>query len=141
MMKKLLKSNAILPRGLDVVRILSGGIIVSFGFEILNAEQMAGYVEWLTAVKVPFPEFMSYVGKFSELICGFCLAIGLFTRFSSIPLMITMCTINFIMLEGSIRTEPFYLLLIFTIFFFVGGGKISVDYLIEKRRNTPIQQP
>ena len=72
---------------------------------------------------MPLPLAMTYLGKMAELICGFCL-------------MITMCVINFIMLEGKMRTEPFYLLLIFACFFFVGSGKISADFLIEKKMST-----
>lgn len=133
MLKKLLESNQMLPTGLDIIRILSGGIIISYGLEIFNSEQISGYTEWLKDVKIPFPLAMTYLGKMSELICGFCLMIGLFTRLSTLPLMITMCVINFIMLEDNMRTEPFYLLLIFACFFFVGSGKVSADFLIEKK--------
>lgn len=134
MLKKLFESNKMLPIGLDIIRILSGGIMVSYGTEITDPEQIAGYTEWLTDVGMPFPMVMAYVGKISELIGGFCLAIGLCTRLSSLPLMITMCVINFIMLDGNIRTDAFYLLLIFSCFFFVGSGKISVDFLVQNRK-------
>ncbi|MEO1803986.1 MAG: DoxX family protein [Bacteroidota bacterium] len=134
MRKKLLKSNDTLPVGLDIVRMISGGIIFSYGLEIFDAEQISGYVEWLTDVGMPFPEVMAYVGKSAELTGGFCLAIGLWTRLSTIPLMLTMCVINFIMLDGDIRTGPFYLLLIFASFLFAGSGRISLDFLIDKRR-------
>lgn len=123
-----------LPAGLDIIRIISGGIIVSFGLEVLDPEQINGYRQWLSEVGMPFPGIMVYVGKLAELICGCGLAIGLFTRLCSIPLMITMCVINFVMLEGDIRTDSFYLLLIFASFFFAGSGKISVDYLLAKRK-------
>ncbi|MEL6627355.1 MAG: DoxX family protein [Bacteroidota bacterium] len=134
MRKKLLKSNDTLPVGLDIVRMISGGIIFSYGLEIFDAEQISGYVEWLTDVGMPFPEVMAYVGKLAELTGGFCLAIGLWTRLSTIPLMLTMCVINFIMLDGDIRTGPFYLLLIFASFLFAGSGRMSLDFLIDKRR-------
>ncbi|MEN0003792.1 MAG: DoxX family protein [Bacteroidota bacterium] len=133
MIKKLLQPNANLHVGLDVIRILIGGIIISFGTEMLSAEQMGGYTEWLTKVGMPFPGFMAYVGKLSELIGGAFLLVGLFTRLSAIPLIATMFVVNFIMLEGSIMSEPFYLLLLFACFFFMGGGKLSVDYLLRHK--------
>ncbi|MGC6432470.1 MAG: DoxX family protein [Jejuia sp.] len=118
--------------GLDIIRIICGGIIFSFGLEILNVEQLTGYTEWLTDVGMPFPKIMVYVGKLAELICGLFLCVGLFTRFACIPLIITMFVVSFIMLDGKIRTEPFYLLLLFACFFFIGSGKISVDYLRKR---------
>ena len=138
-MKKLLKANNKLPIGVDIIRIVSGGIIVSFGFEVFNAEQMAGYMDWLTNVGMPLPGPMAYIGKLSELIFGCCLLIGLFTRISTVPLMITMCVINFIMLEGDLRTQPFYLLLLFGSFFFLGSGRISIDFLRDKKKSGTAQ--
>ncbi len=133
-MKKLREPNLNLPIGLDVVRIISGAIIFTFGLEIFSVSQIDGYSEWLTKVGMPLPRVMAYVGKFSELFCGFCLAIGYFTRLSAIPLIITMCVINFIMLEGKVHSQPFYLLLIFMVFFFAGSGRYSLDALLHKRR-------
>jgi len=126
-MKKLLQTNYQIPVGLDIIRVITGCIIISFGFEIFNSETMAGYQQWLGEVGVPFPKLMAKVGKLAELICGFGLTIGLFTRFCAIPLMLTMVVVNFIMLDGNLRSEPFYLLLLFTIFLFSGSGKISID--------------
>lgn len=134
MLKKLLEPNESLVAGLVIVRIFAGGIIISFGFEIFNAEAMAGYTEWLTDVGVPSPGFMAHVGKVAELVCGTMLLLGLFTRLASIPLMITMIVINFVMLEGNLKESPFFLLLLFATFFFVGGGKYSLDEVIRKRK-------
>ena len=64
------------------------------------------------------------------------LLMGLFTRLSTIPLMITMCVVNFIMLDGSILTQPFYLLLLFACFFFIGSGKLSVDFILSGYRSS-----
>ena len=135
-MIKILQPNPKLHIGLDVIRILTGGIIIFFGIEILSTEQMAGYIQWLTEVGMPLPKPMAYIGKLSELICGAFLLMGLFTRLSTIPLMITMCVVNFIMLDGSILTQPFYLLLLFACFFFIGSGKLSVDFILSGYRSS-----
>ena len=132
--KKLLDSNGTLPVGLDVVRVLTSGIIFSFGLEIFDADQMAGYAEWLAKVRVPFSATMARVGKICELVGGVCLAVGFLTRISAACLMITMSVITFVMLDGSLRTDSFYLLLLFACFFFVGGGRLSIDLWMEKRR-------
>ena len=130
--KILFKTNETLSPGLDLIRIISGGIIISFGLEIFDAETMSGYQQWLTDVGMPLPGIMRYVGKLAELICGFCLTIGLLTRPSTIPLIMTMCVINFVMLEGSLRSQPFYLLLIFASFFFYWEWKNQCGSLAGK---------
>lgn len=135
MIKKLLEPNETLATGLVIVRVLTGGIIISFGFEMFTVENMEGYAQWLADLKVPAPELMAYIGKVAELVCGIMLLLGLFTRLASIPLMITMVVINFVMAEGHLRAGPFYLLLLFAAFLFVGGGKFSLDEVIRKRKN------
>ncbi len=132
-MKNLLKINDDLPIGIDIIRMITGAIIISFGLELFNTEQMAGYEEWLTDVGVPASSVMSRVGKLAELICGIGLTLGLFTRLSSIPLIITMVVVNFIMLDGNPISQPFYLLLLFAVFVFVGSGKLSIDFLLQSR--------
>ncbi|MCI4671799.1 MAG: DoxX family protein [Bacteroidia bacterium] len=134
-MRKLLQFNPNLHVGMDLIRVLLGGIIISFGIEIFSAEQMVGYTEWLTKVGIPLPGFMAYLGKVAELVGGALLLVGLFTRLSSIPLIITMFVVNFIMLDGNIRSEPFYLLLLFLIYLFVGSGKLSLDFLIGRKKS------
>lgn len=136
MIKKLIEPNASLAAGLVIVRVLAGGIIISFGFEISSAETMGGYTQWLTDVGVPAPRFMAHVGKVAELGCGALLVLGLFTRLASIPLMITMAVINFVMLDGNLRESPFFLLLLFATFFFVGGGRYSLDEVMRKRKKS-----
>jgi putative oxidoreductase len=121
--------------GIDIIRIITGGIIISYGLEIMNSKKMAGYIEWLNDVKVILPETMAYIGKFSELIFGLFLLLGFLTRLSSIPLIITMFVVTFIMLKGEIDSSSFYLLLLFTCFLFTGSGKISIDYLIRKKKS------
>ncbi|MEO1438546.1 MAG: hypothetical protein AAFV80_23605, partial [Bacteroidota bacterium] len=56
------------------------------------------------------------------------------TRWSTIPLMITMFVVNFIMLDGNIRTQSFYLGLLFLCFLFLGGGRLSIDAWISKNK-------
>ena len=87
---KLLKTNEMLSPGLDIIRIISGGIIFTYGLEIFDGEQIGGYTQWLTDVGVPWSETMAYLGKLAELICGIFLAIGLLTRLSTIPLITVM---------------------------------------------------
>lgn len=139
-MKKLLTVNQTLPIGFELIRMISGAIIFYFGLEVFEPQSMDGYTEWLTDVGMPFPGFMPYVGKLSELICGATLAIGLFTRLSAIPLIATMFVVNFIMLDGNILADTFYLLLLFSTFLFAGSGRISLDYVLSRRSSNSLQE-
>ena len=133
MENQIMYSEARWDKGVLLVRIIVAIFIIKAGFEIIDSVAMNGYKEWLTKVKVPFPVIMSYIGKLSEIICGFLLLIGLFTRIVSIIMIINMFVITFIMLEGKIfgdNQHPFLFLLLFALFLFVGAGRWSVDYLI-----------
>jgi len=135
MFKGIFNFNTQSQYGVDLIRIISGLIIITFGMEIVDAEKLNGYTEWATDVGIPFPYFMVYIGKLAEIVGGVCLILGLFTRLACIPLMMTMFVITFILLDGNPKTGSFYLLLIFAIYFFIGSGKFSIDHLLLKRRS------
>jgi putative oxidoreductase len=84
-------------------------------------------------LSVPFPAAMAYAGKFIELVGGFFLILGLFTRLFTALLFITFMFITFVMGEGKIFTEnqhPFLFAIISLLFFFTGAGRLSIDYLV-----------
>lgn len=75
---------------------------------------------------------------FAEVICSFTLILGLWTRFSAIPLVITMLVAAFIVHAGDpFGKQEFPLLyaLGYLSIFFSGPGKYSLDAWLE-RRNT-----
>lgn len=90
-------------------------------------------------------EFMNFLGMgttmtlalvvFAEFFCSLFIIIGLFTRLSAIPLIITMCVALFMAHNGDFfgdgQTAALYLAG-FLVLFIVGPGKISVDGMIGK---------
>ncbi len=73
---------------------------------------------------------------FAEFFCSLFLIIGLFTRFATIPLIITMCVALFMFHNGHIFSDGgekacLYLLGYITILL-LGPGKISVDSMMGK---------
>lgn len=72
---------------------------------------------------------------FAEFFCSLFLIIGLFTRLSTIPLIITMCVILFKVNNGHVFEKaeniPLYLLCFITLLI-IGPGKISVDSMTGK---------
>ena len=72
---------------------------------------------------------------FAELFCGIFIAVGFATRFTVIPLIITMATAFFIIHGGDPfgdKEMSFIYLVMYIVIFIVGPGKYSVDKLISK---------
>jgi putative oxidoreductase len=91
------------------------------------------------------PDFINFMGIgqsaslalciFAELFCSLFLIIGLFTRFATIPLIITMLVALIKVHKGDIfgngETVVIYLVS-YMVLLFVGPGKVSVDSMISK---------
>lgn len=122
-----------------LIRIMTGLIFLQYGLEIFSPDKMSGYQQWLTDVHFPIPLLMARLGKATELAGGGLLVIGLFTRIISIPLIITMGVVTFIMGKGNIFADeqlPFLLMLLCFVFLSAGAGIWSLDYLLfGKKRN------
>jgi len=73
---------------------------------------------------------------FAEFFCSLFLIIGLFTRFATIPLIITMCVALFKVNNGDVFGEHGQVAALFLtgylVLLFVGPGRVSVDSLIGK---------
>lgn len=98
---------------------------------------MADLVSFLAEKNIP--SVLIYAAKVIELAGSFLIAVGLFTSFITPPLMITMAGVIYSMNDGDIfKGElPFLYILIFLALFFVGSGKLSLDYILfDKKRNT-----
>lgn len=136
MIAKFITTPGALVQGIAITRIVTGLIIAGYGLQIADQKDMEGYAQWLHDVGFPAPLFMAYLGKVIELAGGILLAVGFLTRVVTVPLVITMFVINFIMGDGSVRSDAFLLLLLFLTFFFTGAGKWSLDYWLFARHNT-----
>ena len=90
-------------------------------------------------------EFMNFLGMgrtlslalvvFAEFFCSLFLILGLFTRFATIPLIITMCVIIFKLNNGYIFGDaelPALYLAGYLVLLLVGPGRVSVDSMIGK---------
>ena len=137
MLKKIV---SVKPFGLDalaIVRIFTGILMLVHGKVVFDSEMMKGMAGSLgSELGLPFPLLMAYLAKGSEFFGGLLFALGLFTRFTTMPLLITMAVAVFGSHHGQITGDgehAFLFLLIFAAYFFIGSGKWSIDYLIKKR--------
>ena len=122
--------------GALMLRLLVGALFVKYGLFKLNL-----YDEILPK----FPDLIGIGSKlsfilviFAELVCGFLVAIGLFTRLAIIPIFITMIVVFFIAHAAEdfeAKTLPFVFLILSIIIFLLGSGKYSMDRLIGEITN------
>jgi putative oxidoreductase len=121
--------------GLLVLRLGSGGLMLfAHGWG-----KLAGFSERAANFRDPLvlgPELSLALTVFSEVVCAGLVMLGLATRLASIPLVITMAVIVFI-IHGAdpFRQQELPLLfgLAFLTLLFTGPGKLSLDALISKR--------
>lgn len=93
-------------------------------------------------------EFMNFLGLgsaislvlvvFAEFLCSVFLILGFLTRFSTIPLMVTML-VAFFVVHGSDPYATKELSLMYFFFylaiFILGSGKFSLDWLFSKKED------
>lgn len=90
-------------------------------------------------------KFMNFMGMgrtlslalavFAEFFCSLFLILGLFTRFATIPLIITMCVVIFKVNNGHVfgdSDSPALYLTGFLVLLLIGPGRVSVDSMIGK---------
>lgn len=121
------------PAGLALVRVITGILLLRVGWEMFSTDKMSGYFQWLTDIRFPMPVFMAYAGKLAELAGGLSFLTGFLIRWTSIPVMITMVVITFIMGEGNLMSDSFLLLMLAWVFFCQGAGKWSLGYFLFGR--------
>lgn len=134
-MSKSFWANNYRELGMAIIRIFTGWFIFRYGRELFNIEEL---LKFLQKESFPFPVFSGYAAKIIELAGGILLAVGLFTKWVTPPLMVVMYGVIYTTAHGSIFEGefPFLFLLLFAVFFLNGAGKWSLDYyFFERKRN------
>ncbi|MCA9508547.1 MAG: DoxX family protein [Myxococcales bacterium] len=129
---------------IETLRIYLGIGLILKGLQFLFNHQLA--TEYMNRLSLPFFDFLSiHLIVVIHLAGGFLLAIGLITRIAAliqVPLLFG--AIFFVhMQQGLFSKEQslefvilvLFLLLIFSVY---GGGRLSVDYYLEKRKKRKI---
>jgi putative oxidoreductase len=130
--------DALWPVTEPLIRLMAGGSLAYHGYQILfgNTEGAARFFE-----SVGFEQALlwAYVVGVLELVCGLCLAIGLFTRVAAGPilvfLIVAIVTYHW---EFGYNWEsrgiefPLFWALVVLHFLVRGGGPWSVDALIGR---------
>lgn len=135
--KPLFELNTSLNISLLLIRITVGVILFLHGLQkVFGLFGGSGLQKWNTYLKSSFklPEFIGYTSAFTEMIFGLFLIVGLFTRVSSIIMIIFMLFATFMVhwKNGFFITKNGYeYCLLITVCLLVlsimGGGEYSVD--------------
>ena len=132
-----------------IIRIWLGYRLIAAGYSsvigILTSQQERDFFQkWFgTELHFPMPVLMAFLAKGSEVLGGFLVLIGLFTRQGAALIAFTMiiATLKANLGENWVIDGGFTVS--YTIFAFVlmveGGGKFSVDQLLVRRRNMIVE--
>ena len=142
-MKSLLKNHTVWPKGHDIATLI---LRLGLGFALFYGHGKGKWGRLFGDGPIQFadplgfgPEFTLGFAVFAEVICAFLLMVGLFTRLSLVPVIITMLTLVFVVhIDDGFRGQEKALLFLigFVALLFTGPGKYSMDALIQKGKSS-----
>ncbi|MCW8806180.1 MAG: DoxX family protein [Ignavibacteriaceae bacterium] len=121
--------------GLLFLRVTSGIFMLTHGVGKLAKLIEGGTIKFADPIGVG-PEASLFLAVFAEFFCSFFLIFGIATRFSAIPLIITMLVAGFISHAGDAfasKEKAFLFLVIFVAIAITGAGKYSIDNFTNKK--------
>ena len=114
--------------GLLLLRLVSGGIILTHGFPKLQ-KIISGNLQFGDPIGLG-QETSLYLSTFAEVVCALLVVLGLFTRIALIPLLINLSVAFFIVHatdDFGTKELPLLFLGMFVVLFFTGAGRFSFD--------------
>lgn len=123
-------------RGMAILRMVTGLMMVYHGLELFSAEKMDMYRSWDIIKRLPVSNVLLYIGKAGELITGIFLTLGLFTRWSALAMAFIMLFISFYIGKGKFwynDQHPFLFAMMALVFAIFGPGAWALDNKIVKK--------
>lgn len=121
--------------GLLALRVFVGlTMALSHGMGKFPMSEMM--VEGVRSMGFPMPEFFAYAAALTELVGGILLAIGLLARPAALFMAFTMAVAAFgVHAADPFATKEMAFLYFFVALFFAlyGGGRLSVDFFLNKK--------
>ncbi|HTH31881.1 MAG TPA: DoxX family protein [Lacibacter sp.] len=142
-MKKLVSIN-ISQKGIDLAilltRITAAVLMLSHGLPKLGM-LLSGNAGQFPAVLGMSGELSLTLTVFAEVICSVFILFGFGTRLAVIPLIITMlvAVLYIHSADPFAKQEPgLQYLILYVILFITGSGKYSLDYLLQRRKQSSL---
>lgn len=142
-MKSLLKNYPVWPKGHDIAALI---LRIGLGGALMYGHGLGKWPRLFSGEEIKFadplgfgPEFTLGFAVLAEVVCSVLLMLGLLTRWSLIPMIITMLTLVFVVhIDDGFRGQEKALLFLvgFVALLFTGPGKYSVDAFLEKRNKS-----
>lgn len=144
--KKIVRLNRAFINSLSRVNFLPALLfrfILAYGFyepAMKKIQHFDSIIIWFDDMGLPAPALNAYLATGTELLGVFLLILGLGTRLISIPLIFTMfVAIKTVHWHNGFSSSdngyeiPLYYMLMLISLLIMGPGKISVDYLINRK--------
>ena len=127
---------------LKSIPLLLMRIILAIGFfgpAKMKMGNIDGIISWFESINIPMPALNAYLATGTEALGVVLLILGLGTRLISIPLIITMIVAiltvhlsnGFEAGNNGFEIPLYYMIMLITLVIY-GGGKFSVDHLLNK---------
>jgi putative oxidoreductase len=118
-------------------------LILAYGFytpAMMKIKNVGAIAEWFESIEIPMPLLNAYLATYTEVLGFLFLTVGFATRFISIPLIITMIVAiktthwvnGFNASDNGYEIPLYYMIMLVTLLIY-GGGRISLDYFINKK--------
>lgn len=119
-------------------------LILAYGFfkpAMMKIKDIGAIAQWFESIHIPLPTLNAYLATGTEILGVILLTLGLFSRFISIPLIVTMIVAivtvhwenGFEAGENGFEIPLYYIIMLFTLIVY-GSGRISLDHLFLKNK-------
>lgn len=140
------RSNESREWGIAILRVTVGGVFVAHGAQKLFVYGIPGVAGLMGQLGIPFPTLSALAVIAAELLGGLALVAGLFTRWAALPIAFSMvvaaATVHlkngFFLPDGA--EYVLTLLLASAALVLTGGGALSIDRLLARRRPAEVRE-
>jgi len=124
--------------GVIFIRLIIGfHLIYGTQDNVFSYARMEEFADFLSVRGVPFPLFAAFLSAYAQFVCGILFIVGAATRYAAVIMIINFIAALIIAHVGDTYANmfPALMMLAAACFFLLhGAGKLSVDSMLEKRK-------